>query len=239
MKSSKLGPKSTAEINVNSWDTEKNTSCTVYSFFFRIAHGVKGGGRTIPSRNSDKPNGPVVVRSNLSVSKASRLLGCVILGVALQSVGQEATLSGVWIHSRDAKEQTQRYRSIDLVTEDIPQLFRGRANRMLREKTKPSAKINLTDTGERITFIRKDHRITVTTDNSPTRFKNEQGVATIRATRQDGKLVITRQAQDSKQETIYRLRENGALLHLDVSISGGRLNKPIRYQVTYHRESKN
>lgn len=239
MKLSKLGPNSTEEVHIKSWDTEKITASTVYSFIFGTTHGVQGDRRRIPARNRDKPNGALSCRLNRSVSKASRLLCCGILGVALQSVGQEATLSGEWIHRRDANEQTQRYRSIDLVTEDIPQLFRERARRMLGEKTKPLAKINLSDNGERITFIRKDHRITVTTDSSPTRFKNEHGAATIRAERQDGKLVVTRQAQDSTQRTVYRLSENGALLHLDVSISGGKLNKPIRYQSTYHRESKN
>ena len=188
--------------------------------------------------------------SNVSTSvklfrlNKSHLLGvctacCIITGFVQQGFAQDATLTGVWTYSRDAKEQAQRYEAIDRATQGMNSLMRGRARETLRAKTTPLSTIRLTDEGDRVTFSGQNRRVTFTTDGSSTRVNSERGAATVRAQRQEGKLVVTSQAQNGVQTTVYSLSEDRMRLILDTSVSGGKLKQPVRYRTTYDRaESK-
>jgi hypothetical protein len=109
---------------------------------------------------------------------------------------------------------------------------------MLREKTTPLSNISLTDGGDRVTISRQNRRVTFTTDGSPTRVQGERGAATLRAKRQNGQLVVTSQAQNGAQTTVYSVSEDRMRLILDISVLGGKLKKPVRYQATYLRASR-
>ena len=165
---------------------------------------------------------------------------CIIAGLVQQGFAQGATLTGVWTYSRDAKEkeQVQRYEAIDRATKDMNGLVRGRARQMLREKTTPLTNISLTDGGDRITFSMQNRRVTFTTDGSPTRVQSERGAATIRAKRQRGQLVVNSQAQNGVQTTVYSVSKDQKRLILDISVSGGKLKKTVRYRATYDRASR-
>jgi hypothetical protein len=163
---------------------------------------------------------------------------CIIVGFVQQGFAQDATLTGVWTHTRDAKEQAQRYEAIDRATVNMSGMMRERAREMLRAKTTPLSNISLTDEGDRVTISRQAHRVTFTTDGSPTRVKGERGAATIRAKRQNDQLVVTSQARDGVQATIYRISEDQTHLILDISITGKMLKTPVRYRTTYHRASR-
>ena len=177
-----------------------------------------------------RPNGPSLLTVGIAF--------CVIVGFVQPGFAQDATLTGDWTYSRDAKEQAQRYEAIDRVTQGMNGLMRGRARQMLREKTTPHPSIGLSDGGHRVTMSGLNRRVTFTTDGSPNRVQSERGAATLRARRQDGKLVVTSQAQNGVQTTVYGVSEDGMRLILDISISAGKLKEPVRYRTTYHRASR-
>lgn len=162
---------------------------------------------------------------------------CIIVGFAQQGVAQDASLTGDWVLSKDANEQAQRYKAIDQVVQGMNGLIRGRAREMLREKTTPQPSMVLTDEGDRITMSGNNRRVTFTTDGSPNRVQSERGTATLRAKRQNGKLVVTSQAKNGTQKTVYSLSEDGMNLVLDTTVSGGKLKKPIRFRTTYKKTS--
>ena len=162
----------------------------------------------------------------------------IIAGFAQQGVAQDASLTGVWTHSPDAKEQADRYEAIDQVANRMNLLMRGRARETLREKTAPQPTIQITDEGDRVTFSGKKHRATFKTDGTPTRVDSERGTATARAKRQNGKLKLTSQGNDGGiQTTVYSLAKDGTRLVLDVSIDAKMFKSPMRYKVTYKRAS--
>jgi hypothetical protein len=187
---------------------------------------------------------PKAIRESISVKQfrpnGSRLLTactafCIIVGFVQHGVAQDASLTGDWTHSRDAKEQAQRYEAIDRATQGMNGLMRGRARETLRAKTTPLSTIRLTDEGDRVTFSRQNRRVTFTTDGLSTRVNSERGAATVRAQRQNGKLIVKSQAQNGVQTAVYSLSEDGMRLILDTSVSGGKLKEPVRYRTTYHR----
>lgn len=164
---------------------------------------------------------------------------CIILGFVQQGLAQDATLTGVWTHSRDAKEQAQRYGAIDQVTKKMNRLIQGRAREALREKTTPHSTIELIDERDRVTFSGKNHHVTFKTDGTPTRVNNERGAATIRAQRKKERLILTSQGKDGGvQTTVHSLSEDGTRLILYVSITAKMFKSPIRYKTTYHRAPK-
>jgi hypothetical protein len=163
---------------------------------------------------------------------------CIFLGVVQQGFAQDAALTGVWKHSQDANEQTQRYAAIDEATKGMNRMMRGRAREMLRAKTVPQSGLSLNDNGDRITFAGQNRRVTFKTDGSPTRVQSERGTATVRAKRENGKLVVTSQAQNGVQTTVYSLSEDQKRLVLNVTVSGGRLPNPVKFRTTYHRASR-
>ena len=163
---------------------------------------------------------------------------CIFIGVVQQGFAQDAALTGVWKHSQDANEQAQRYAAIDEATKGMHRMMRGRAREMLRAKTVPQSGLNLSDGGNRITFAGQNHRVTFNTDGSPTRVQSERGTATVRAKRENGKLVVTSQAQNGVQTTVYSLSKDRTRLVLDVSVSGSKLKNPVKFRTTYHRASK-
>jgi hypothetical protein len=163
---------------------------------------------------------------------------CIFIGVVQQGFAQDAALTGVWKHSQDANEQAQRYAAIDEATKGMNRMMRGRAREMLRAKTVPESGLNLSDGGNRVTFAGQNHRVTFNTDGSPTRVQSERGTATARAKRENGKLVVTSQAQNGVQTTVYSLSKDRTRLVLDVSVSGSKLKNPVKFRTTYHRASK-
>lgn len=173
----------------------------------------------------------------------SRLLAvcttfCIIAGSTQEGIAQDAALTGVWTYSRDAEEQAKRYDAIDRATGDMNRLVRGRVRQMLQDKTAPLSEIRLTDGGDRVTMSGKNRRVTFTTDGSPNRVQTEGGAATIRAERKDGHLVVTSEAPNGVQTTVYRVSEDGTQLILTVSISGDKLPEPIRYRATYRSTAR-
>ena len=181
--------------------------------------------------------------NNLPVKLVSTLPGIftvvlIFFGPVNHGFAQNDELTGTWKHSQDSTEQARRYAAIDEATKGMNKLMRGRAREMLRAKTVPQPGLSLSDSGKSITFVSQDRRLTLTTDGSTARVQNERGTATLRAKRDDGKLVVTSQAQNGVQTTVYRVSKDRTRLVLDISVSGSRLAKPIRFQATYHRDSK-
>lgn len=188
----------------------------------------------------------IISFTNLSLFRPSLVrlvlafIACfVIAGSAQQGVAQDVSLTGVWTHSRDAKEQAGRYGAIEQVTNNMNRLMRGRAREMLRAKTTPHSTIQITDEGDRVTFSGEKHRVTFKTDGKSTRVVSERGTATARAQRKNEKLILTSQGKDGGvQTTVYSLSEDGKRLILDIAINAKMLESPIRYRATYHREAE-
>ena len=151
---------------------------------------------------------------------------------------QDAPLTGTWYHEGDDAERAQRHDAIDRATRDMGALMRGRAHNMLREKTTPQREISLADEGDQVTVSRGSRRVTLTTDGSPTRVTGEGGAGTIQSLRQNGQLVVTFRGKSGTQTTVYHLSDDQKRLTLDISITGGRLPKPLRYRVTYISRSE-
>jgi hypothetical protein len=163
-------------------------------------------------------------------------LFCIIAGFAHQGLAQETAFTGVWTYSRDADEKTMRYEAIDQATNDVNKLIRARMRQGLQDKTEPAAEIRLNDRGDRVTVTGRNRDVTFTTDWAPNRVQTEHGIATIRAKRKDGKLIVTSEAPNGTQTTEYRLSEDGTQLVLEVSISSDKLPKPVRFRTTYRRK---
>ena len=164
-------------------------------------------------------------------------LFCIIAGFAHQGLAQDAAFTGAWTYSRDAHEKSMRCESIDQATNDISRLIRARMRQGLQDKTEPVAEIILNDRVDRVTVTGRNRDVTFTTDGSPNRVQTEHGIATIRAKRKDGKLVVTSEAPNGTQTTEYRLSEDGTELVLEVSISSDKLPKPVRFRTTYRRKT--
>jgi hypothetical protein len=164
---------------------------------------------------------------------------CIAAGfVQAGKAAQGATLTGTWYHAENATEREQRYNAINQATENMNALARGRAREMLREKTAPLRNFTLTDEGDQVTLSMRGRRVTFTTDGSPTRATGERGAGTIQSLRQKGQLVVTIRGKTGTQTTAYHLSDDKKRLTLDISITGGKLPKPVRYQVTYISRSE-
>lgn len=166
------------------------------------------------------------------------MTGCITVGFTQPAVAtQDAILTGTWYHQGDANEKARRYDAIDRVTEGLNILIRGRARQKLRAETTPTQAITLTDKGNRVTIDMRGRRVTLTTDGKPIRVNSDRGSATIRALRQKGHLVVIVRGKNGAQTTVYRLSDDGIRLTLDISITGKKLGKSLRYQATYLRRS--
>lgn len=177
-------------------------------------------------------------RQNGSFLSGMYMAVCILIGVAQQGFAQDVALTGVWKHSQDANEQAQRCAAIDKATQGFNRMMRGRAREMLRAKTVPQSGLSLSDNGDRILFAGQNNRVTLNTDDSPTRVENERGTATVRAKREKGQLTVTSQAKNGVQTTIYSLSQDKTRLVLDVTVSGGKLPNPVKFRTTYHRASR-
>ena len=162
-----------------------------------------------------------------------------VMVFATSGYSQNATFTGDWVLKKDAQEQTQRFDAIERGIKDINGLIRGRARKMLREKTAPASNINITDKGERVTIARQKIKLTLPTDGSASRMQTENGTATVRAQRKNGALVVVSQTSKGVQTTTYRLSEDRKSLTLDVSISSEKMKTPIRFRATYQQRTRN
>jgi hypothetical protein len=170
----------------------------------------------------------------LAVALASVSYGLLDLDRS-EAFAQTVTLTGTWRHAGDAAEQTRRHAEIDRVTESIGRLMRGGARERLRDMTSPAPEMTLSDEGERVTIVARDHRVTIATNGTPTRVTGAQDAGTMRAQRRDGRLVVTAEGDNGVRTTVYRLSEDGRRLVLDVRLESERLSEPLRYRVAYVR----
>ena len=144
--------------------------------------------------------------------------------------------SGDWDLAATAQEDARREAAVETALEDFPRLFRGRAREGLTRMTTPRAELHIQVRGERVE-LRGDGgpAVTLRIGGGEREVEHEGRVGHIRATEQDGKLVLRMRGENGTRTTTYLVSEDGRRLVLQIVLTGERLSSPLRYRVTYER----
>lgn len=160
---------------------------------------------------------------------------CFMLNPCKDCFAQDGSLTGVWKYELDKEKETDRLAAIDEATEEMVFLMRGQARELLREKTQPHPSLSLSDEGNRVTIQIQKQRAAFKTDGSPVQVKQDEETATIRAKREDGKLIVETRGKKGVQTVEYELSVDRKQLFLETTIMVSKIGKPVKYKTVYIR----
>ena len=184
------------------------------SLFFCFAFTASSKAQSHSSTVPKKPSGKTQVQS-------------------LKSVG---TLTGNWQRQESSSQRSARLKVIDDVTSEMNWLMRGKAKEKLREATAKNESISIQDNGNNVAITATGRpRLSISTDGKASKIKGQAESGTVRASRQNGVLILEMEGGNGSRTTRYTLSPDKSKLTLDVKMSSPNLPKPLQYQVTYIR----
>lgn len=157
------------------------------------------------------------------------------LASAQQPVASRAPLTGTWRKAETSKQRSGRHQAIDQAIESMGWLKRGAARDKLREVTSSADNIEIVDAGDQVTIAAAEKRITSSTDGRSTKLAGLDSEAAVQAVRVKGNLMVKVTGASGTRTTTYAMSPDGRNLTLEIEMAGGKLPKPIRYQVRYTR----
>ena len=143
--------------------------------------------------------------------------------------------SGTWRLSLSAEQQQQRQAAIESAVSRFGRFQQGKARQVMDRMTSPENQLRIVDSGNQIKMTRMGRAVTIALNGQPVTVNLGQQIASIQATKRDGKLIVVSSMANATKTTTYELSADGRQLQQTVNMSGGRLPTPIQFTNTYTR----
>jgi len=178
------------------------------------------------------------VRRFIAATGFVGLLALSALGTA-QTASVPSILEGQWrstVSQRRAREIVVAAFRPNL--ERIPSLMRGMVEERIRERTRPTTRIEISLEGDRVRVV--DHRSRAVAVETPlggsTRVTGDDGETRRVTQRLRGGWL--EQVFEGENGTVHRLlsvEPDGQTLHADMTVENERLGDPVRWRLDYRR----
>jgi hypothetical protein len=142
-------------------------------------------------------------------------------------------LTGHWRAAETADEKKQRLQAIDEVTESLGRFKRGKARGRLKERTSPPPSIAIEVKGSQVAITTGDHQLELELGGSPIEVSGDKETSQVSAKLEEGRLIVTAQGDKGGRTNTYRAEGTG--LAMEVTITGEKLDGPLKYATTYAR----
>jgi hypothetical protein len=142
-------------------------------------------------------------------------------------------LTGHWRAAETEDEKEQRLQAIDEVTEDMGRFKRGKARGRLKERTSPSPGLMIEIEDLNLTIGSGDHEFELELGGAPIEISGSDGKSQVSAYIEGGLLTVVARTDKGQRATTYRTSDAGLLL--EVTMTGDKLDTPLKYVTTYTR----
>ena len=149
-----------------------------------------------------------------------------------QVTDPEATakdFSGTWKLKNNKKLTDQRTAAVEQVISAMPRFQQGYARKLLTKKTSPPSVLKIADAGSQIQLEHSGLRITIATNGKAVNVKTDEGVASLQAGKQDGKLIILSKSPKATLTKVFSLSADGKTLTQQVHIQSKKFSTPIQF----------
>jgi hypothetical protein len=144
-----------------------------------------------------------------------------------------ALWTGHWRAAETEDEKKQRLQAIDEVTEDMGRFKRGKARGRLKKRTTPSPVLMIEIKDSILTIGSEDHKLKFELGGSPIEISGDDGKSQVSAHIEGELLIVVAKTDKGERTTTYRASDAG--LSLEVTITGDKLDSPLKYVTTYTR----
>ena len=159
------------------------------------------------------------------------ILTLALLLLALPALASDTPWAGTWRYAGGSQEETRRSKAIELATEDVSFMMRGKVRSKLSEKTKPAPRLSLALRGDEVTIVGVAGQMALTLGAPPVTKSGPGGKGQLSARKQGDALVLTVQGDNGRRITTFeRIGEN---LLVTVSLQAGMLSEPLKVRSTY------
>ncbi len=141
----------------------------------------------------------------------------------------------VWVGG-DAEQQS-RLDAIETVVAEMSRVIRGTARRRLRAATHISEIFDIAVQGDEITISIDDGRSwTTPLDGTPILFEHQGEPMTMARRWLNGTIYAVGRQKVGAGTYVFRLSEDGEVLHVAFSMDSDRMPMPVRFDTTYRRQ---
>jgi hypothetical protein len=142
-------------------------------------------------------------------------------------------LAGHWHAAETEEERMARLKIIDEATGDLGAFWQGKARSRLSERTSPPRSLIIEIESAKVTVSSENGRLELELDASPIEVSGNEGKAQVSAKMNGPLLIIMAISGKGKRTTVYRSR--GDRLTMEVTMTGARLTKSLKFLSTYVR----
>jgi hypothetical protein len=148
---------------------------------------------------------------------------------------QSKDFTGKWQLKNSANETNKRLNAIENAVAGMGRFKQGRAREMIKKMTAPTNELTIADLGTQIKITRSGLEATVPTNGQPVSINAEQGIVSLRATRNNGKLILVSETAGAVKTTIYELSADSQTLTQQNKLQSDKLPAPIEYTNSFKR----
>jgi hypothetical protein len=142
-------------------------------------------------------------------------------------------LAGHWHSAETADEKMERLKIIDEATGHLGAFLQSKARSRLSERTSPALSLIIEIEGVKVTVASEDGRLEFELGGSPVEVSGSEGKAQVSANMQGALLIISARSIKGERTTAYHA--SGDRLKMEVTMTGTRLAKSLKYFSTYIR----
>jgi len=163
---------------------------------------------------------------------------CLAIGLPGSAAAEESPLNGTWSYSGGEAQKQGRLDAIEEAIQHLPRLFRGGARKRLRRSALEPTRYAVLDSGETLTISLDDGPSRTTPlDGTPVEFEDDG---------RGERLVLTRTRQGNTIHSVGRVGEgtatssfhfDGDRLDVEITLASKQLPEPVRYTLSFRRES--
>lgn len=140
-------------------------------------------------------------------------------------------LNGNWRLVQTEQESKERLKAINEATQHLKPFQQSRARSRLDERTSPPHTVSIIIKDTSVTITSETRRIKLEIGGPPIKMSGSEGKAYVSARMQGPFLVITARADNGERRTSYKANKD--LITVEVTVTGARLTKAIKYVSTY------
>jgi hypothetical protein len=142
-------------------------------------------------------------------------------------------LTGQWQVAETADEKNERMQTINEATGHLASFQQVKARDRLSERTSPPQSLLIEIKGEKVSIASGNGRLDIELEGPPIEVSGRAGKAQISAKMQDSLLIVLARSSGGERTTVYRA--SGDRLIVEVTMTGARLAKSLKYVSSYVR----
>lgn len=143
--------------------------------------------------------------------------------------------TGKWKLKNSVDVTNKRLNAIENAVAGMGRFMQGRAREKLTQMTAPTNELQIADLGTQIKITRSGLEATVPTNGQRVSINAEQGKVSLRATRENGKLILVSETTDAVKTTIYELSTDGQTLTQQNKLQSDKFPTAIEFTNSFTR----